>query len=85
MLSDTLKSKLLNQVIAYNNFIGTKKRVTINAKVVIIKTYYSLLKSNLAVQVFTVIYVEYFVNSYEIILGGAFCSKKWRLYILQLP
>ena len=48
---------------AYNNFIGTKKRVTINAKVVIIKTYYSLLKSNLAVQVFTVIYVEYFVNS----------------------
>ena len=63
MLPDTLKSKLLNQVIAYNNFIGTKTRVTINAKVLIIKTYYSLLKSNLAVQVFTVIYVEYFVNS----------------------
>ena len=43
-----------------------KKGVIIDAKIWITEIYYSLLKSHLAVQICTVSYVEYFVNSLEI-------------------
>ena len=41
----------------------------------ITKIYYSLLKSHLTVQICTVNYVEHFVNSKEIIFGGALRTK----------
>ena len=57
------KFSLVN-VLAYINFIWTKKGVIIDAEIWIIETYYySLLKSHLAVQICSVSYVEYYVNS----------------------
>ena len=45
----------------------------------IIETYYSLLKSHMAVKICTVSYVEYFANFLQIIFGGAIRSNKWQL------
>ena len=64
-------------VLAYNNFKWTEKGATINAEVWIIESYYSLLKSHLAVQICTVSYVEYLGNFQEIVFDGALRWKKW--------
>ena len=53
----------LFSILFYNNLISTK---SFNVKIWIIQSYYSLFKSHLIVQIWTDIYVEYFVNSYEI-------------------
>ena len=61
-------------------FIWTKKGVIIDGEIWIIETYYSSLKSHMAVQICTVSYVEYFANSEQIIFGGALRSNKLLLY-----
>ena len=53
---------ILVNILVYNNLMWNKKGVTIDIVIWIIETY-SLLKSHLAVQIFTVSYVEYFLNS----------------------
>ena len=53
---------ILTNILAYNNFIWTKKGVIIDVEIWIIETHYSLLKSRLAVQVCTVSYVDYLVK-----------------------
>ena len=79
------KIKLINNkfilvnILAYNNFMWTKKGVIVDIVIWMIETYYSLLKSNLAAQICTVSYVDYFLNSEESIFSGALRSKKWRL------
>ena len=70
---------ILVNILAYNNFMWTKKRVIVDIVIWIIETYYSFLKSKLAAQICAVSYVEYFLNSLEIIFRGEFSSKKWLL------
>ena len=57
---------ILCNIFAYNNFIWTKKWRIVVIEIWIIETYYSLLKSHLAVQICTVSFVEYL-------------EKKWKL------
>ena len=57
---------LLVNILAYNNFIWTKKAVIIDVEMQIFKTYCSLFKSHLAVQICTVsctVSIQYFVSS----------------------
>ena len=70
---------ILVNVLAYNNFMWTRKGVIVDIVIWIIEIYYSLLKSHLVPQICTVSYVKYFVSSQEIIFGRALHSKKWRL------
>ena len=60
---------ILVNIVAYNNFMWTRKGVIVNVVIWIIETYDSLLKSHLAAQICTFSYVEYFLNSYKIIFG----------------
>ena len=48
---------LLVNILACNNFIWTKKAVIIDVEIWTIKSYYSLFKSRLAVQICNVSYV----------------------------
>ena len=52
-----------SNILAYNNFIWTKKGQMIYVEIWMIETFYSLLISNLAVQTFTISYIKYSVNS----------------------
>ena len=50
----TSKKFILVNILAYNNFIWTKKGIIIVVEIWIIETYYSLLKLHSAVQICTV-------------------------------
>ena len=66
---------LSNILLLFTTVSYELKKVIIDVEIWIIETYYSLLKSHETVRICTVCYVEYFVNSKEIIFGAALHSK----------
>ena len=64
---------ILVNIFVYSSFIWMEKRIVTNVKIWIIKAYYSLQKSHLAIQIFTGSYVECLVK--KLYLAEHFIQK----------